>query len=130
MTKQIKSRLGKILTGNKIKIKMKNSIRIKTKKKNTIKEQVFYRSIPAPIKIPDDPWFSCTTNTEKRFDISPEMDYNTQVKMVHPHSGESPTIHQDMYEEATKNWTSLQAQGGSETFQECPGGWNSGTGYK
>ena len=42
---------------------------------------------------------------------------------------ESSNIHQEMYELATKNWTTVaETQGGSENFQEGPGGWNSGTG--
>ena len=38
-------------------------------------------------------------------------------------------IHAKMYEIATQNWTTVEeTQGGSENFQEGPGGWNSGTG--
>ena len=44
-------------------------------------------------------------------------------------SRESSNIHQEMYELSTKNWTTVaETQGGSENFQEGPGGWNSGTG--
>ena len=42
---------------------------------------------------------------------------------------ESHDIHAKMYEIATQNWTTVaETQGGSENFQEGPGGWNSGTG--
>ena len=42
---------------------------------------------------------------------------------------ESEDIHAKMYEIATQNWTTVaETQGGSENFQEGPGGWNSGTG--
>jgi hypothetical protein len=49
-------------------------------------------------------------------------------------SNEPADIHQKLYEVATKNWTTvgetqISAQGGSENFQEGPGGWQSGTGY-
>jgi len=40
---------------------------------------------------------------------------------------ESEDIHAKMYEIATRNWTTVvEPQGGSENFQEGPGGWNSG----
>ena len=43
---------------------------------------------------------------------------------------ESEDIHQKMYEMATANWNTVaESQGGSENFQEGPGGWCSGTGY-
>ena len=42
---------------------------------------------------------------------------------------ESADIHAKMYEIATNNWTTVsETQGGSENFQEGPGGWNSGAG--
>ena len=35
-----------------------------------------------------------------------------------------------MYEIATKNWNTVaETQGGSENFQEGPGGWKSGNGW-
>ena len=48
-------------------------------------------------------------------------------------TNESENIHQEMYDLATKNGkttTQLNPVGGSETFQEGPGGWTSGTGYQ
>ena len=48
-------------------------------------------------------------------------------------TNESQNIHQEMYDLATKNGKTtvqLNPVGGSETFQEGPGGWMSGTGYQ
>ena len=46
------------------------------------------------------------------------------------HSVESEDIHQKMYDIATQNWNTVsESQGGSENFQEGPGGWNSGNGW-
>ena len=52
-------------------------------------------------------------------------------------TNESENIHQEMYdfneERITKNGKTtvqLNPVGGSETFQEGPGGWMSGTGYQ
>ena len=43
---------------------------------------------------------------------------------------ESDDIHQKMYEIATQNWNTVsESQGGSENFQEGPGGWQSGNGW-
>ena len=43
---------------------------------------------------------------------------------------ESEDIHQKMYDIATQNWNTVsESQGGSENFQEGPGGWNSGNGW-
>ena len=48
-------------------------------------------------------------------------------------TNESENIHQEMYDLATKNGKTtvqLNPVGGSETFQEGPGGWMSSTGYQ
>ena len=43
---------------------------------------------------------------------------------------ESEDIHQKMYEIATKKLNTVaETQGGSENFQEGPGGWKSGNGW-
>ena len=63
------------------------------------------------------------------------MEMETEMRMVEEKKKldnpcESHDIHAKMYEIATKNWTTVaETQGGSENFQEGPGGWNSGTGY-
>ena len=71
------------------------------------------------------------TLTEKQIDY---MAQEAEIKMAEEHQRseqtcESHNIHAKMYEIATKNWTTVaETQGGSENFQEGPGGWNSGTG--
>ena len=95
-----------------------------------------YVGVPAPVLNPVDEWFSSsygcpTTITEKQKDY---MEQETEMKMQEEkrreEAGEEPeNIHQLMYEMATKNLnTEAETQGGSENFQEGPGGWNSGNG--
>ena len=91
-----------------------------------------YTGIPAPAYLEDDPWFgSAPTPTEKQMDY---MVQEAEIKMAEEQQRseetcESHDIHAKMYEIATKNWTTVaETQGGSENFQEGPGGWNSGTG--
>lgn len=92
----------------------------------------YYTGVPAPAYLTDDPWFGpAPVLTEKQMDY---MAQETEIKMAEEmkHSEvtcESHDIHAKMYEIATKNWTTVaETQGGSENFQEGPGGWNSGTG--
>ena len=91
-----------------------------------------YIGVPAPAYLEDDPWFGMTpTPTEKQMDY---MVQEAEIKMAEEQQRsektcESHDIHAKMYEIATKNWTTVaETQGGSENFQEGPGGWNSGTG--
>lgn len=91
-----------------------------------------YIGVPAPAYLTDDPWFGpAPVLTEKQIDY---MQQETEIKMVEEIERsevtcESQDIHAKMYEIATKNWTTVsETQGGSENFQEGPGGWNSGTG--
>ena len=91
-----------------------------------------YVGVVAPVYLEDDPWFGpASVRTEKQWDY---MEQETIVKMQEEMQNtevtcESEDIHQKMYEIATKNWTTVkQTQGGSENFQEGPGGWSSGTG--
>jgi hypothetical protein len=91
-----------------------------------------YIGVPAPAYLEDDPWFGMApTPTEKQQDY---MEQETEIKMVEEQQRseetcESEDIHVKMYEIATQNWTTVaETQGGSENFQEGPGGWNSGTG--
>ena len=88
--------------------------------------------VPAPAYLEDDPWFGMSpTPTEKQQDY---MAQEAEIKMVEEQQRseetcESEDIHAKMYEIATQNWTTVaETQGGSENFQEGPGGWNSGTG--
>jgi len=88
-----------------------------------------FRSVPAPVILPEDPWFGKPVLTKKALDKQKEIDHNKKVERETTHQVESPNIHQEMYELATKNWTTVkETQGGSENFHEGPGGWNSGTG--
>ena len=91
-----------------------------------------YIGTPAPAYLEDDPWFgSAPTPTEKQMDY---MVQEAEIKMAEEQQRsektcESHDIHAKMYEIATQNWTTVaETQGGSENFQEGPGGWNSGTG--
>ena len=91
-----------------------------------------YVGVAAPVYLEDDPWFGPAPNpTEKQWDY---MEQETIVKMQEEMQStevtcESSDIHAKMYEIATKNWTTVeQTLGGSENFQEGPGGWNSGVG--
>ena len=99
-------------------------------------EEEPYVGVPAPILNPVDEWFAspygCSSAiTEKQQDY---MVQEAEIKMVEEQERsektcESHDIHAKMYEIATKNWTTVaETQGGSENFQEGPGGWNSGTG--
>ena len=88
--------------------------------------------VPAPAYLEDDPWFGpAPVRTEKQMDY---MEQEAEIKMVEEQQRseqtcESHDIHAKIYEIATKNWTTVaETQGGSENFQEGPGGWNSGTG--
>ena len=92
----------------------------------------YYTGVPAPAYLVDDPWFGpAPVLTEKQMDY---MAQETEIKMAEEMERsevtcESHDIHAKMYEIATKNWTTVaETQGGSENFQEGPGGWNSGTG--
>jgi len=91
-----------------------------------------YVGVAAPVYLEDDPWFGPAPNpTEKQWDY---MEQETIVKMQEEMQStevtcESSDIHAKMYEIATNNWTTVsETQGGSENFQEGPGGWNSGAG--
>ena len=94
-----------------------------------------YVGIPAPILTPVDDWFSSPYGcpTEK------QQDYMTQEAEIKKQEAEnrqywtkeSDNIHQLMYEMSTKTGKTtvqLDPVGGSETFQEGPGGWQSGVG--
>ena len=92
----------------------------------------YFTGVPAPAYLENDPWFgSAPTPTEKQMDY---MVQEAEIKMAEEQKRseqtcESHDIHAKMYEIATKNWTTVaETQGGSENFQEGPGGWNSGTG--
>ena len=92
-----------------------------------------YVGVPAPVLTPVDDWFSgpygCPTEKQQDY-MAQEAEIKKQEAENRQYwTKESANIHQEMYELATKNWTTVaETQGGSENFQEGPGGWNSGTG--
>ena len=75
------------------------------------------KTVPAPVILENDPWFGEPVLTQKALDKKREIDHNKKVEAEN--QVESPNIHQEMYELATKNWTTVK-----ETE-----GWQSGTGY-
>ena len=94
-----------------------------------------YIGVPAPQYLNDDEWFGTSVISDKGQDY---MEKETEIKKQEQENrqywtNESEDIHQEMYELATKNGKTtvqLNPVGGSETFQEGPGGWTSGTGYQ
>tara|TARA_B100002019_G_scaffold228721_1_gene202039 strand:- start:181 stop:612 length:432 start_codon:yes stop_codon:yes gene_type:complete len=91
-----------------------------------------YVGVPAPDYLPEDPWFSSPVLSEKQmtYKEAHEQAVAEQQILDESETKESAEIHQKLYEMASKNWTTVaETQGGSENFQEGPGGWMSGTGY-
>ena len=100
--------------------------------KKVEKKQPSYIGVAAPIVSPFDSWFSKPVKTEKAVayekHVAATVEYQKSVAKEQPKK-EPENIHQMMYERATNSWGSWQETlGGSENFQEGPGGWNSGTG--
>ena len=94
--------------------------------------------VPAPTYLSEDPWFGAPTLSEKSMDV---VQKESEIKQQHEENKkelvaagiivEDENIHQKMYEIATKNWTTVaETQGGSENFQQGPGGWDSGAGFQ
>ena len=97
-----------------------------------IEEEKPYTGVPAPAYLEDDPWFPAPVLSEKQMSYKEahEQAVAEQQILDESETKESADIHQKLYEAASKNWTTvLESQGGSENFQEGPGGWMSGTGY-
>jgi hypothetical protein len=89
-----------------------------------------YIGVPAPVYLEEDIWFGpAPIPTENQKDY---MERETKIKQEEKkikseETCESEDIHAKMYEIATQNWTTVaETQGGSENFQEGPGGWKSG----
>jgi len=89
-----------------------------------------YIGVPAPVYLEEDIWFGpAPIPTENQKDY---MERETKIKQEEKkikseETCESEDIHAKMYEIATQNWTTvIEPQGGSENFQEGPGGWKSG----
>ena len=97
-----------------------------------IEEEKPYIGIPAPAYLEDDPWFPAPVLSEKQMSYKEahEQAVAEQQILDESETKESADIHQKLYEAATKSWTTVaESQGGSENFQEGPGGWNSGNGF-
>lgn len=97
-------------------------------------EETPYTGVPAPDYLQDDPWFSAPILSEKQVTYKEAHDQAVAEQQILDESaeGESSDIHQKLYDLATANWNTVaeaQYQGGSENFQEGPGGWNSGNGF-
>ena len=93
-----------------------------------------YLGVPAPSYLPEDPWFPSPVFSEKQIVIKEAHQQAVLDQQILFETKESEDIHQKLYEIASKNWTTVgetqvSSQGGSENFQEGPGGWDSGTGY-
>ena len=102
--------------------------------KKVEESQPHYIGVAAPVAAPADNWFSTPVKTEKVIayekHVAAEIEKQKIIEAAQPKK-EPENIHQKMYELATKNWTTVaETQGGSENFQQGPGGWNSGTGMR
>ena len=95
-----------------------------------------YVGVPAPVMSPHDDWFDDPPKSEMQMEyehINDDPHDGWWLRPEYQDTKESPNIHQEMYELATKagkTTVQLNPVGGSETFQEGPGGWTSGTGYQ
>ena len=93
-----------------------------------------YIGYPAPVETPADPWFTDASvqsiKTEKQITHEEMLEEAARREEENrKEEKESKNIHQQMYEIATKSWSTWQENvGGSENFQSGPGGWNSGNG--
>ena len=101
---------------------------------DTFKESS-WTGVPAPAVLQEDFWFgSVPEHTEKQKEYlqqEAQERLHDDLRKEHEKSKESENIHQEMYELASKSWNTVsETQGGSENFQEGPGGWNSGTGMR
>jgi hypothetical protein len=87
-----------------------------------------YVGVPAPILNPIDEWFSAPygcpsaiTEKQKEYEhINDDFQDGWWLRPEYQDTKESPNIHQDMYDLATKNGkttTQLDPIGGSENFQ-------------
>ena len=94
----------------------------------------YYTGVPAPVYLEDDPWFGpAPERSEKQLDYMEQEIEEKRLERENNFSVEPSDIHHLMYEIATKNQnTTIDLDpiysGGSENFQEGPGGWRSGNG--
>ena len=89
--------------------------------------------IPAPVVLPDDPWFGPSPIKSEKQMTHEEMLEEAQRREEENQQNvtkEPDNIHEVMYNIATTNFSTiieLNPLGGSENIHEGPGGWNSGT---
>ena len=95
----------------------------------------WYTCVPAPAQLEEDPWFAPPVYSENQITVKEAYDHAVADNQILEESGtsEPSDIHERIYQIATANWNTVdetkESMGGSENFQEGPGGWNSGTGW-
>ena len=98
-------------------------------------EQEPFTGIPAPAYLEYDPWFAPPVYSEKQITVKEAYEHAVADNQILEESGtsEPSDIHERIYRIATSNWNTVdetkESMGGSENFQEGPGGWNSGNGW-
>jgi len=102
------------------------------KKKKVEPQKRSYTGVAAPVTTPFDSWFSKPVKSEKVIayekHIAQKIEEQRFIEAAQPKK-EPEDIHQQMYARASKHWATWQENvGGSENFQEGPGGWDSGSG--
>ena len=105
---------------------------IDDKPKKVEPQKPSYTGVVAPVVTPTDNWFSEPVKTEKVIayekHVAQKIEEQRFIEAAQPKK-EVEDIHQQMYERASKHWATWQENvGGSENFQEGPGGWDSGSG--
>ena len=88
--------------------------------------------VPAPAYLEDDPWFAPPVYSEKQITVKEAYEHAVTDNQILEESetSEPSDIHERIYQIATANWNTVkETQGGSENFQEGPGGWTSGNGW-
>jgi len=125
----IKKVLGKLK-----KVFIPKSEFIDDKPKKVELQKPSYTGVVAPVVTPTDNWFSEPVKTEKVIayekHVAQKIEEQKFIEAAQPKK-EPENIHQAMYEKAIQSWGSWQETlGGSENFQEGPGGWNSGAGFQ
>lgn len=100
----------------------------------TVKPKKEHKTVPAPVVLSNDPWFSEPVKSEKAIEYETVKLMEEQKKKEKFESGpkkEPDNIHEVLYNMATKSQKTtlhIDPPGGSENFQSGPGGWNSGNG--
>ena len=98
-------------------------------------EQEPFTGIPAPAYLEYDPWFAPPVYSEKQITVKEAYEHAVADNQILEESGtsEPSDIHERIYQIATASWNTVdetkESMGGSENFQEGPGGWNSGNGW-